>query len=191
MDKDMKIEYVTGNLQKFQEAQHILEGYELEQVNIELTEIQGDSLDIIKAKAKEAYRILQRPLIVEDVSICCPAINDLPGPYIKDFLRKLSDVGFCELIHKFDDHRVRAICLAAYIDGKQQPQVFEGVTEGVIVKPKGNTRHGTYSWNCIFLPNGFNKTFGEMSLKEHSQVSMRNIALLKLKDYLENNKSCQ
>lgn len=180
-----KIEYITSNLQKFEEAQHILDDFELERVSIELTEIQGESEEIIQAKAKEALRILQRPLIVEDVSICCPALNNLPGPYIKDFLIKLGDIGFCELVHKFTDHRAKAICLAAYIEPGKEPVVFEGVTEGRIVKPRGNTRHGKYSWNCIFLPNGFDKTFGELTMKEHSQVSMRNIALLKLKQYLE------
>ena len=94
---DMKIEYITSNAQKFEEAHHILSDWELEQVNIDLTEIQGDRFEIINAKAKEALRILNRPLIVEDVSLCCPAIGGLPGPYVKDFLKKIGDKGIYEL----------------------------------------------------------------------------------------------
>jgi inosine triphosphate pyrophosphatase len=183
----MKIEYITSNHQKFEEAQHILTGWDLLQVYIELTEIQGDRLEIINAKAKEAFRIVQKPLIVEDISLCCPAIGDLPGPYIKDFLRKIGDQGFYELIHKYSDHSVEAICIAAYIAPGLEPIIFEGSIRGQIVAPRGKTRHGVYSWNTIFQPNGSDQTFGEMSMEEHSRVSMRFIALSKLKEYLESN----
>lgn len=181
----MKIEYITSNRQKFEEAEHILKGYELEQIQMELTEIQGNRFDVIIAKAKEALRILKRPLIVEDVSICCPAIKNLPGPYIKDFLIALGEEDFAKLIHKYSDHSVQAICIAAYIKPDSEPILFEGIMDGVIVVPRGNTRHGKVSWNTIFLPRNSTKTFGEMTIEEHSKISMRNIALTKLKNYLE------
>lgn len=181
----MKIEYITSNQKKFEEAQHILADWDLERVDLELTEIQGDPRAIIAAKAKEAYQILKRPLVVEDVALCCPAIGGLPGPYIKDFLLKLGDEGLYRLIHKYDDHSVEAICNVAYIAPDAEPLIFEGSIKGSIVAPKGEMRHGKVSWNTIFLPEGYTKTFGEMTMKEHAQVSMRFIALTKLKKYFE------
>ena len=180
----MKIEYITSNEKKFEEAKHILSNWKLERVDLELTEIQGDSDDVIKAKAREAFKILQRPLIVEDVSLCCPAIGGLPGPYIKDFLRKLGEKKLQELIHKYSDHSVKVICLAAFIERDKEPLIFEGVQEGTIVSPRGNTRHGVHSWNPIVQPIGMNKTYGEMTIEEHSKISMRFIALNKLDAYL-------
>lgn len=181
-----KIEYITSNQKKFEEAQFILSDWDLEQVNIDLTEIQGDRFEVIRAKAKEALRILKRPLIVEDVSLCCPAIGGLPGPYVKAFLQKIGDQGIYELIHKYEDHSVEVICVVAYIVPDQEPIVFEGIVEGQIVAPRGTTRHGIYSWNPIVQPKGYSKTFGEMTMEETSKCSMRFLALSKLKHYLEN-----
>jgi inosine triphosphate pyrophosphatase len=181
----MKIEYITSNQKKFEEAQHILSDFELERVDFDLREIQGSRFEVIAAKAKEALAILNRCLIVEDVSLCCPAIGGLPGPYVKDFLKAIGDRGIFELIHKYEDHSVQVICIAAYIAPGLEPVLFEGIVEGKIVAPRGQTRHGVYSWNPIVQPNGWDKTYGEMSIVEHSKISMRSIALNKLKNYLK------
>lgn len=181
----MKIEYVTSNSGKFEEAQLILEGWTLEQVTLDLPELQGDRQEIIKAKAREALRILKRPLIVEDVCLYCNALNGLPGPYIKDFLKKLTPEGFVELVHKYSDHTAQVICTAAFIKRGGEPICFEGILEGTLVSARGNTKHGQYSWNGIFLPKGATKTFAEHSMRELSQISMRRLALTQLKGYLE------
>lgn len=181
----MKIEFITSNQHKFEEAKHILSDWELEQVNIDLTEIQGTRFEIMKAKAKEALRILKRPLLVEDVSLCCSALGGLPGPYIKDFLRSIGNDGLYELIHKYADHSVQAICVVSYIKPGLEPILFEGIVEGTIVAPRGKTRNETYSWSPIVQPLGSNKTYGEMSIEEQSKCSMRYVALTKLKHFLE------
>ncbi len=182
----MKIEFITSNEGKFEEAKHILKGWDLERVNIELTEIQGDRFSILNHKAREALRILERPLIVEDVSLCCPAIGGLPGPYIKDFLRYLGDYGLYELIHKYADHSVQTICLAGYIEPGKEPVIFEGIVEGTIVAPRGKSKQGLYSWNPIVQPKGYDRTFGEMTMEEQSRCSMRFLAMTKLKEFLLN-----
>lgn len=181
----MKIAYITSNLQKFEEAQFVLHDWELINHPLDLVEIQGDPEHIIHAKALEAYQTLGHALIVEDVSLHCPAIGGLPGPYIKDFLRKLGDDGLYELIHKYEDHSVEVLCSVGYIDTPGKVHVFQGRIEGTIVAPRGEQKHGTYSWNSIVLPKGFDKTFGEMTLKDHSKFSMRYHALTKLKHFLE------
>lgn len=181
-----KIEYITSNQKKFEEAQHIMTGFELERVDLDLTEIQGTRHEIATAKAKEAVRLLNRPVVVEDVSLICPAIGGLPGPYIKAFLMAMGDEGIYTLIHKYEDHSVEAICIAAYSEPGGEPILFEGKIHGKIVAPRGNTRHGKYSWNPIVQPDGWDKTFGEMTIEEHSKISMRGIALQKLKTYLLN-----
>ncbi len=186
----MHIEYITSNINKFAEAKHILSSWDLTQVDIDLPEIQGDSRDVVSAKAKNAYAFLKRPLIVEDVSLCCPAIGGLPGPYVKDFLLKLGAQGIFELIHKYNDHSVQVICMAAYIDEKGQPIIFEGVQEGTIVSPRvsSNLSGGStnlHGWNPIVQPLGMNKTYGEMSLEERSKISMRFLALTQLDRFLK------
>lgn len=181
----MKIEFITSNKGKYEEAKLILSDWEIEQVNIDLTEIQGNRFEIMKAKTKEALSIINRPLIVEDVSLCCPALGGLPGPYVKDFLKSIGDEGLYELISKYEDHSVQTICVVGYITPGNEPLFFEGIVEGTIVAPRGKNKHGVYGWNPIVQPLGYNKTFGEMSIEEQSKCSMRSVALKKLKHFLE------
>ena len=182
----MKIEYVTGNRGKFEEAQLVLQGWDLEQVNLEITEIQGDRFEIATAKAREAVRILGKPVIIEDVSLCFNAWNGMPGPYVKDFLQHLGPDGLADLILNEKDHGVQAICVVGYVVPGSEPILFEGVSEGTVVRPRGTLSHGDVSFNSCFQPAGYTITFGEMSMEEHSRMSMRRSALLKLRNYLEN-----
>ena len=182
----MKIEYVTGNRGKFEEAQLVLHGWDLEQVNLEIIEIQGDRFEIATAKARDAMRILGKPVIVEDVSLCFNAWNGMPGPYIKDFLQALGPAGLAELILKEKDHGVQAICVVAYVVPGSEPILFEGLTEGIVVRPRGTLSHGDVSFNSCFQPVGYTQTFGEMTMEEHSRMSMRRSALINLRKYLEN-----
>lgn len=182
----MNIDYVTGNEGKYREAKEILKSWQVSQVTLKnLVEIQGDRFTVVKAKAKAALEILKSPLIVDDVSLCCNGLNGLPGPYAKAFLEQLGERGFSELILKLEDQRCQFICLIAFIEPGQEPQIFEGITEGKIVSPRGNLRHGTISFNTIFQPAGLQKTLGEMTLAEMALFASRSIALNQLKTYLE------
>lgn len=182
----MKIAYITSNHHKLQEARHVLCDWELVNHPFDLTEIQGEPEAIIIAKAKEAFLRLKAPLIVEDVSIYCPVLKGLPGPYIKDFLKKLSDHGLYDLIHRYDDHRAEAICHAAYMAPGIEPRIFKGVISGKIVAPRGFDNPSHTSWNAIFQPNNYHRTFAELSIQEQSKISMRFHALTQLHDFLEN-----
>lgn len=181
----MKIEYVTGNAGKFREASLILADWELEQVSLDLDEIQGDRQQVLLRKAQDAMKQLHRPLVVEDVSLCCNALQGLPGPYIKEFLERLSERGLAELIHRYEDHRAQVICAVAYMEPNSEPVIFEGILHGAIVLPRGMTRIGKQSFNPIFQPDGSAQTQGELTIEEHSQTSHRYLALIQLRDYLK------
>lgn len=183
----MQIEYVTGNTGKFREACLVLDNWDLEQVELDLPEIQGSRNEIALAKAHAALGQLQRPLIVEDVSLSCDAIKGLPGPYIKDFLRILGEEGFADLVHRYKDHKATIYCLAVFIKPNAQPQLFEGTLQGTIVSPRGSTRIGTYSWNSVFVAEGQTQTFGELTFEQISSISARSQALRQLRNYLEGN----
>ncbi len=181
----MEIHFVTGNQGKFDEVKLILKDWTLVRSDIDLEEIQGTPEEIVTTKAKTAYSLLNKPLVVEDVSFCCSALGGFPGPYIKDFLRALGDGGISEVIHTLGDRRASVHSRICFMEAPDTFHIFEGSLQGTIVPPKGETKIGKYSWNSIFQPDGQELTMGEMTMKQHSEVSHRRQAFSKLAEYLK------
>src|SRR5689334_5760935 len=100
----MKIHYVTGNKGKFEEAKRVLNGVELVHTNLDLEEIQGSPEAIAQHKIAEAYKKLNAPCMIDDVSVHCAALGGLPGPYIRSFLESLGPQGLAELILRYENH---------------------------------------------------------------------------------------
>jgi Xanthosine triphosphate pyrophosphatase len=59
--------------------------------------------------------------------------------------------------------------------------LLKGKINGVIVNPRGSQNFG---WDAIFLPEGYQLTFGEMSSKEKHQISPRGVAAKKFNHFL-------
>ena len=61
---------------------------------------------------------------------------------------------------------------------------FEGVIEGQILRsPRGT---GGFGYDPVFLPDGYDLTFAEMSIEQKNGMSHRSRALVKMLDYLKN-----
>ena len=188
----MNIQYVTGNKGKFEEAVLLLQAKELEEVRLHFThtplhldEIQGTAQEIASHKIIQAHKILNAPCIIDDVSLYCPAIGNLPGPYIRPFLEALGDDGFAKLIAKYSDHFCTVECTIAYMSPDHaSPLFFEGRIHGKIVFPRGSRKHHKTSWNAIVEPEGETRTFAEMSLEEMSRISPRSKALFQFRNHL-------
>ena len=72
--------------------------------------------------------------------------------------------------------RFRATLLLLWPDGHEE--VFEGAVEGRIVWPmRGATGHG---YDPIFMPDGHDRTFGEMPPEEKNRLSHRALALRRM-----------
>jgi inosine triphosphate pyrophosphatase len=56
-------------------------------------EVQGTTQEVAREKVKAAARALKGPCITEDTALCFKAMNGLPGPYIKYFLKELGHEG--------------------------------------------------------------------------------------------------
>ena len=77
--------------------------------------------------------------------------------------------------------QVKAVTHIGYVDGRRV-HLFRGEIAGKIVAPP-RVDHG-FQWDCVFQPDGYDKTFSEMGDKKND-ISMRSIALIKLRDHLE------
>lgn len=174
------ITFITGNKNKLKEAQEILgdvQGHE-----VDLPEIQEvDPHKIIEAKITEAKGQGLKSFIIEDTSLYFDALNGLPGPLIKWFLDSIGSQGLYDLIRD-KSNKAQAKTIIGYMSESGGVSYYEGIIEGRIVEPKGDEGFG---WDSIFLPNGHDKTFAEMSLEEKNEVSMRKLALSELKKVLQ------
>jgi len=177
------ITFITGNRSKAEQlSQHL--DFPILHKKLDLTEVQSlDPYEVIKHKAQEAYGILNQPVLVEDTSLIFHALGKLPGTLIKWFLTELHTDGLCKLIDGYDDRGAIASVKFGLYDGEKF-SVFEGQINGAIANsPLGQQGFG---WDPIFIPEGYAKTWGQMSLEEQKETSMRRIALKKLENYLKN-----
>lgn len=175
--------FITGNKGKVSEAEAILGVGEIKALDIDLPEIQEiDAHVIIKEKLLEALKHKDGDLIVEDTSLYINALNGLPGPLIKWFLKTIGVKGLSEIVDKLGNNKAQAKTIIGYAKNAKNIKFFEGVIEGEIVKPSGDNGFG---WDPIFKPNGYDITFGEMDREEKNSFSMRKLAFEKLREYLD------
>lgn len=177
----MKIYFITGNKKKFNEVKTVLSF--VEQLDIDLPEIQDiDPHNIIKHKLLEASRHLKGGFIVEDTSLSLDCMNGLPGPLIKWFLATIGNKGLVDLVEKLGNDHAEARTIIGYAKNHEEVYFFEGAVKGRIRKAKSGSGFG---WDPVFVPDGYEKAFGEMSSEEKNSISMRRIAANKLKDFVE------
>lgn len=183
------ITFVTGNVKKLEEFKAILGTSfprEIVSQKVDLPELQGEIDEICIKKCKEAARIIQGPVIVEDTCLGFNALKGLPGPYIKWFLEKLEPEGLYKLLAGYEDKSAQAVCTFAYHPGEPNAEVvlFQGITDGDIVLPRGSRDFG---WDPCFQPKGYNQTYAEMPKEEKNKISHRFRALDRLRNHLIKN----
>ena len=142
-----------------------------------------------KIKSSFGFKKFNIPCFADDSGICVEAINNKPGIKSKRFLGKFetNKDAFEYIISnvvKTKNDKVffkTAICLSLK---KNHHIVFEGRINGRIsLKPKGLNGFG---YDPIFIPEGYKKTFAEMSSKDKNKISHRRIALIKMESFLFN-----
>lgn len=176
----MPLYFITGNKGKLTEVQSILG--DVEALDIDLPEIQSlDAHEIIKAKLIEAQKQQTGEFIIEDNSLYLGGLNGLPGPLIKWFLKTVGNDGLYKMAETFRNYNATAKVIIGYSNSAGEISFFEGDTKGTIVSPRGD---GGFGWDPIFQPEGYDKTFGELTPEEKNSFSMRKIAVEKLKEFL-------
>jgi inosine triphosphate pyrophosphatase len=172
----MDIIFLTSNANKLREARAILGAdFNVLQQPIELDEIQSNSAEeVIGHKIKEARAKLPGVLFfIEDTCLYLGLDREI-GPLIK-FLPNH------RAVKAYLGESAQAVCTIGLSSG----EIFQGVIEGKIVEPRGETK---FQWDPIFQPEGYDKTFAEMTAVEKNTISMRRLAFEKLRGYLEGQK---
>ncbi|GMT43126.1 MAG: non-canonical purine NTP pyrophosphatase [bacterium] len=177
------VKFVTGNPGKLREAREIL-GIDMEQADVgDLEEIQTIHVEeLIRRKAEDAYGKIRVPLIVEDTGLAFKAWNGLPGALIKWFLKTVGNDGLLRMLGGEKDRSALAQCFIAYHDGVGIEVVKGEIAGTVALSVRGENGFG---WDKIFIPEGHNRTFGEMASEEKNSFSMRRRAFENLKKLMK------
>ena len=176
----------TRNSHKTREIQHIL-GAEFRvgdlEAHPEVSEIRetGTSFEEnAKLKALAASRQLAALVIADDSGLEVDALGGAPGIYSARYaganatergkIEKL--LGELARVHTTDDQRrARFRCVVALAHNGNLLGTFEGVVEGRIAdQMRGDVGFG---YDPIFIPEGFEQTFGELAPEVKNTISHR------------------
>jgi len=174
--------FATKNENKLREVNEIL-GRTLEHVSVELFEPQSvDVEEVVREKAKDAFRKTGTVVLVEDTGLAFAAWNGLPGALIKWFLEAVGNEGILKMLVGETNRKAVAKTAVGFFDGTQS-RVFVGEISGTI--PEAVRGTSNFGWDPIFIPDGYQKSFAEMTPAEKNAISMRKLALERMKTELE------
>ena len=177
-----EIYFATGNDGKFEEVKTYIEKnipeIKIKQFKADIIEIQtSDQKKITIDKAIKAWKMLKKPLIVDDTGIYFEKYNKFPGIMSKYVANGLGFEGLKKLV--VDGDKVIFTLHIAYIDSLENIQLFKGKTYGTIKKPTKFTGHPKLQYSSMFIPNGTNKFYHELRGTKEGEPFMHRIKSLK------------
>ena len=160
---------VTSRAEKAVEAKRL--GFDLVCVPLDLPEPQAlDPGEIVETKARAAYAVLQRPVIVEDSGLSIGAWKGFPGALIKWLEKSAGVAALPRMLDGFDDRSATAVCAIAYFDGSRVVAARGEAAGRIASAPRGS---GGFGWDSLFVPEGSERTFAEMTGEEKDALSHR------------------
>lgn len=166
--------FVTNNLHKAEEIERILSLYHISLTvsNVRKCEIQSDDIEEIAVEsALRAYQTLRKPLFVEDSGLYIRVLNGFPGPYSSYVYRTIGVAGVLKLLSDQVTREAEFISQIAYVNQSGMLKLCRGSCLGRIAEEARGC--GGFGFDPIFIPNGAEKTFAEMTLEEKNRCSHR------------------
>jgi XTP/dITP diphosphohydrolase len=140
-------------------------------------------------KALEYFRKVNICTIGEDTGLFVEALGGRPGVYSARYGGGGDESNRKKLLSELEGKNNRKAYFETVITlviNENWHEFFEGKVSGVITeKEVGNKGFG---YDPIFLPEGSNKTFAEMNEEVKNSISHRKIALMKVLDFIEEEK---
>ena len=136
---------VTGNRRKVRQAQDAMEPYGITVIgeSVPVDEIQTPDNDVhgnevARAKARAAFALLVKPLIVCDQHWEIPSLGSFPGAYMKDMDKFLKPEKILAMLADEEDRSIILYENVVFTDGKEE-QIFTATYHGTIApEPRGN-----------------------------------------------------
>ena len=188
----MKIVFATNNLNKLKEVQSLLpksiQLLSLSDISCleEIEETEKTLIGNAKLKADFITRKYGYDCFADDTGLEVDFLHGAPGVYSARYAGEDSDSekNIQKLLLKLKNTSFRTAQFKTVIalNLNSEQHLFEGTCKGEIITEK----HGVkgFGYDPIFKPNGFDKTFAEMTMTEKRLISHRGIAIRKLVAYL-------
>lgn len=131
------IYFATSNEGKVRNAQEALRpfGIRVKQVAVDLVESRSeDPAGIALEKAKQAYRLLKKPVIVEDSGFFIQSLGGFPMTHIKFSLKTLGIKNILKMLKGVTDRRAEWRMTLAYVWGPGKYKTFTFVERGEIAR---------------------------------------------------------
>mgnify|MGYP003604779949 FL=1 len=189
----MKLVFASNNKNKIQEIQalvpNIIQIVSLEEIGcIEDIPETADTIEgnaILKANyVTEKYGF---DCFADDTGLEVDALNGAPGVYSARYAGEQKDANdnMDKLLSELKDESNRKAnfktVIALNLNGKQN--LFTGIINGKIIEEKIGTNG--FGYDPIFVADGYEKTFAELTMEEKSTISHRGIAVKELILFLQ------
>ena len=189
----MKLVFASNNKNKIQEIQALVPNT-IQIVSLEdigCTEDIPETADTIEGNAiLKANYVTEKygyDCFADDTGLEVEALNGAPGVYSARYAGEQKDANdnMDKLLSELKDKSNRKAnfktVIALNLNGKQN--LFTGIINGKIIEEKIGTNG--FGYDPIFVADGFDKTFAELSMKEKSTISHRGIAVKELILFLQ------
>jgi XTP/dITP diphosphohydrolase len=179
------LHFASGNENKFLEIEKLFEK-EKETKNeknvrvifskILIKEIQSDSIiEVAEDKVRKAFKVIKKPLIVEDDGLFIEDLNGFPGIYSSFVFNTIGNKGILDLLMDNKNRRANFLSIFSFFDGKTI-ETFSGKTSGYIttkISPLG------WGFDPIFQPKNEYQTYGQINMIKKNEISHRSKAFRK------------
>lgn len=188
----MKLVFATHNHNKAKEIQSLLEErFEI----LTLTEIDCNDEIPETAETLEGNSLLKAQFVSENFKVNCfaddtgleiEALDGNPGVYSARYAgeEKSAEANMNRVLSELENSINRTAqfrtVITLFLEGKTH--TFEGIVKGEIIREKRGT--DGFGYDPIFVPEGQNKTFAEMTMAEKNLQSHRARAFQKMIDFL-------
>lgn len=188
----MELVFASSNQNKVKEIQKVIGGkFKILSLNDikcteEIEETGKTFQENALIKARYVFEKYKLNCFADDSGLEVEALNNEPGVYSARYAGepKSDDNNTQKLIRELSSKTNRKACfktvIALVIDGKEE--FFEGKINGwIALEPNGG---GGFGYDPVFIPDGYDKTFAQMTLEEKNAISHRAIATKKLVQHL-------
>ena len=189
----MKLVFASNNKNKIQEIQALVPNT-IQIVSLEdigCTEDIPETADTIEGNAiLKANYVTEKygyDCFADDTGLEVEALNGAPGVYSARYAGEQKDANdnMDKLLSELKDKSNRKAnfktVIVLNLNGKQN--LFTGIINGKIIEEKIGTNG--FGYDPIFVADGYEKTFAELTMEEKSTISHRGIAVKELILFLQ------